>query len=473
MSDQQPEAEFEKLTHHHGRDLTTGSIPRHLIAFSLPMLVGSLLQTAYSFVNAIWVGRYIGKEALAAVTVSLPAVFVLVALAAGLTLSTNILVSQYVGAREYRQVRRVVQTSVVLVLGLSLLLCALGEYFSADLLRLMQTPPDVYHLALPYLRIFLLSLPLSFAIFLIASLLRGTGDSKTPLYFQAVSVVINAVLDPILIFGAFGFPKLGLDGTAWATLIAQSVAVVALFVLIPRLQPLVAPDCLRLRVDLVVARLLVVIGLPAMIQQSMVSMSLLAVVHYVSVYGGTNADAAFGAAIRIDQVAFLPAMTLGMAVSTLTGQNIGAGKVHRVSEVFWWGLLLSGGISLVISLAAMAYPQYFLRIFINDPHVIAIGSDYLRVVSFTYVLYAVMFISNGVINGAGHTFATTLITVAALLLIRIPLAKYLPVYLYQGSVRGIWVAMLLSVGMGMILSLLYYASRRWQQAVIKSAPAGA
>ena len=210
---------------HGGMDLTTGSIPKNLLIFSLPMLAGSVLQTAYSLVNAFWVGKYLGTNALAAVTVSFPAIFVLVALGAGLTIATNILIAQYVGAREWEKLKDVVQTSIIVVVFLSMAFLALGLGYASVILRVVGTPADVFPIALGYIRIYFWTLPFGFGIFLIGAMLRGIGDSRTPLYFQAGAVVLNAMLDPLLIFGVAGFPKLGLNGTAFASIIVQALAV--------------------------------------------------------------------------------------------------------------------------------------------------------------------------------------------------------------------------------------------------------
>lgn len=449
------------------RDLTTGSIPRHLIAFSMPMLAGSLLQTAYSLVNAFWVGKFLGTTALAAITVSLPTVFVLISVAAGLTLATNILIAQYAGARDWQRLKGVVQTSIVIVGGSSFVFLLVGQILAHRLLVLMNTPPEVLPMAVGYLRIFWWTLPFGFGIFLIGAMLRGIGDSQTPVYFQAVSVGINAVFDPVLMFGWLGFPKLGLNGTACASIIAQAAAVVALVIYVRRKRPLVAPEWRRLRIDRATAWLLVRIGLPAMIQQSVVSVSLMVIVSFVSAFG-ENADAAFGAAVRIDQVSFLPALVIGAAISTLAGQNIGARQYARVQQFFRWGLALSIGISAIITVLVVTVPTLFLRVFVNDPAVIAIGAGYLRIVGITYVLYAVLFATNGVINGAGQTSWTTIFSVAGLWGIRLPLAYALPHRMH--SVTGIWWAMLAGAAASALLSLAYYFSGRWKRPLVKITP---
>ena len=444
---------------HYGRDLTTGSVPRHLVAFSLPMLAGSALQVSHSFVNAVWVGRFISEDALAAVTLSQPIIFIVIASAAGLMMAPNILVAQDAGARDWERLQRVVQTSYALFGALSFVMLTLGLWNVEGLLRLLNAPDDVFAMAVQYLRVVLWTLPFSFWLFLIGSMLRGIGDSKTPVYFQAVAVLINAVLDPLLIFGLAGLPRLGLIGTAWATLISQGIAVAGLLIYIAKKRQLVNPHWRRLRIDAATAGLLLRIGLPSAVQQSVVSVSLFGLTRFVAAFGA-DAIAAFGIGMRIDGVAFLPALTMGMATATLSGQNLGARQFGRVHEVFRWGMLMSGGISLLISLGAVSFPEVLMRIFTPEPAVIALGSQYLRIVGLNYALYAVMFVSNGVINGAGHTLITTIISVIALLGVRLPLAWYLGQRL--DSTTGIWYGMLASVGVGMLISLGYYATGAWK-----------
>jgi putative MATE family efflux protein len=447
-----------------GRDLTTGSIPRHLVAFATPMLAANALQTAYSFVNAFWVGRFLGTEALAAVTVSQPVIFVVIASAAGLTLAGNILVAQYYGAREWDRLRQTVQTSVTLVSIASVLLLVVGQLVVRRLLVAINTPADIFAASVSYLHITLWTIPFAFGIFLIASLLRGIGDSRTPVYFQVISLLLNAILDPLLMFGWLGFPRLGLNGTAWATLTAQVLAVIALFFYLPQRRPLVAPDWRRLQLDRATAWLLLWIGVPSMVQQSVVSVSGLFIVSFVSAFGST-ADAAYGAAIRIDGIAFLPALTMGLAVSTLAGQNLGARLFDRVRQTFRWGILLSAGLSALIAAVVIGFPRSFIHIFSTDPEVVAIGAGYLRIVGWTYLLYAVMFASNGIINGSGQTLITTAFSVTSLWGIRLPLAWYLAHRMH--SVRGIWWGMLSSVFFGMLFTLAYYATGRWKRVVVR------
>ncbi|MCX6376680.1 MAG: MATE family efflux transporter, partial [Armatimonadetes bacterium] len=363
----------------HGRDLTTGSIPRHLIAFAMPMLAGSALQTGYSIINAVWVGRGLGTTAMAAVTVSFPIFFILMAVAFGLTMAASILTSQSYGAKDWPQLKRVVNNSLILTTVVGIAFTLVGHFSAEHLLRLIDTPREVLPMAAEYLRIFLWAMPFMFWSFLIASLLRGTGDSKTPLYFQAVFVALTAVLDPLLMFGWLGFPKLGLNGTAVATIITNAGTVISMLVYLHLKDHSLAPDWLHIRADWETTWLTLRIGVPSMVQQGLVSIGAMVIIGLVNAYG-ENGAAAYGAAMRIDQLAFMPALTLGMAVSTLAGQNIGAKEYDRVKEVFRWGLVLSCGITAVCSVLVVSIPGFILRAFLTDPVVIGVGVHYLRIV---------------------------------------------------------------------------------------------
>jgi putative MATE family efflux protein len=451
----------------HGRDLTTGSIPRLMIAFTLPMLAGTLLQTAYSFINVFWVGRYLGTEALAAITMSLPVIFALLPIGAGLTMATGILVAQHFGARNMRDVRRVVDSSTVLIGAVSLLLTIVGQVLAPQIIHLLGTSPDVHPLAVGYLRIMLLSLPFGFGMFLARSTLQGIGDSTTPLYFVTVSVALTAILDPILMFGWLGFPRLGLNGTAWATLFTHVAALAALILYMHWRKTPVSPAWRNLQVDWATTWTTIRIGVPAAMQQSLVSIGMLFVIGLVNSYG-TTATAAFGVASRIDQLAFMPAMTFSMAISTLTGQNIGAGKMHRIREIFGWGVVFSSGFTVIASLLAIFVPHAIMSLFAGETAVIEMGADYLRIVGIFYLFFAFTFACNGIINGAGHTLVTTVISLVSLWVVRVPFAYLLSSRL--DSVNGIWYAIAASFVASMLVSMAFYLSGYWKRPIINRQP---
>ena len=441
-----------------GTDLTTGSIPKHIWAFSLPMLIGSFLQTAYSFVNAIWVGQFLGTQALAAVTVSFPVIFVVFGFGLGMTLATNILISQAYGAKKFDELRLITDSSVILVFGISVFFAIFGWIFSPEILSAMNTPPDVLHLAVDYLRIFVLSLPFAFGMFLIRSMLQGVGDSKTPLYFLLGSVLLTAALDPVLIFGKFGFPKLGLNGTAWATLFSETMALILASLYLNHSRAPISIRWPHLKHLGPITAKTIRIGLPSSVQQCLLSIGFVLITGIVNSYGEL-ATAALGAASRIDMIVFMPAMSFGMAISTLTGQNLGAGRLDRVRQIFKWGCLFTAAITLTITLIVEVFPELLLRIFTPDVTVISMGASYLHIVGISYLFFALMFISSGVINGAGATLSTTIISLVSLWVVRVPGAYYLSQHLK--SVTGVWYAVSFSFALSMVASMAYYFSGHW------------
>ncbi len=453
-----------------GRDLTVGSIPRHLLGFSMPMLMGAFLQNAYAIVNGVWVGHGLGEEELAAVTVTMPVHFLLVSLAIGLTNAASILVSQAYGARDWDQVRRVVRNSVVLVGVSSCALLVVGICLAGWGLELIRTPPEILEMSTSYLKLFLWTLPLGFGFFLLASFLRGAGDSATPLYFQAVAVGLATLLDPILMFGWLGCPALGVNGTAWSSIAAQAVGLLGLAIWLQRKRHVVAPDWLRLGADWPTTVLTLRIGIPSMIQMSIISLTQGAIMGVINSFG-TAAASGFGAAMRVETLALLPALTIGGAISSLAGQNIGARRYDRVSEVFRWGIALCGTIMVVVVLLAETMPGLLVRAFVNESDVVAVGVSYLRIVGAGYLLFSFFFVSNGVINGAGHTLATTLISLTALWGVRVPLAWHMSGPRAMDRIEGVWYAILISSIVGLSLSLGYYYSGLWKRAIGRPAAA--
>lgn len=445
-----------------GRDLTTGSVARNLLFFSVPMLLGNAIHTAYSIINTAWVGNGLGAESMAAITVSFPIVFVLIAVAGGLTLATNILVSQAFGAKNLSRVRTIAQNSFLLTAMVSVVCLVVGRLTAALLVRATNTPADVVPIAVSYLRLFLFITPFMFGIFHLSSVLRGVGDSKTPLYFQAASLLLTGILDPILMFGWLGAPRLGLNGTAVATIIATTLAFVTLSAYLRRIGHIAAPAWGRWKLDAALSRLTLKIGLPSMLQQSFVAVGILLIVGLVNGFGA-HCAAAYGVGMRIDQLAFMPAMAMGMAASTLAGQNIGALRFNRVGAVLRWAILIAFLLTLPGSIATLAIPRHLMGLFTPDADVVETGAHYLRIAGVSYLFVAVMFSTNGVINGSGHTIPTTIFTLVVFYAVRIPLAVLLSRRL--GHVEGIWYAILASYTIGVTMGLTYYRSGLWKKPV--------
>lgn len=446
-----------------GMNFTEGSIPKHLLLFSWPMFAGNVLQAVYNLVDSVWVGRFVGPEGLGAVSVSFPILFALIALVMGVTMATTTLVAQYQGANQPEMVQRVNSNSMLLLLYLGTITAIIGLFVQRPLLQLINTPAEIIDMAAAYLGIFLLGLPFMFIYNVVGAILRGMGDSRTPLRFLVYATVLNIVLDPIFIAGLGPIPAMGVGGAALATIIAQAVAAYL------SVRYLLQTGMMKFSgwgVDIELAKTTFRIGIPAGLQQTLVSLSIITVSSIVNLYGA-SVVAGFGAAMRLEQFAFFPAMSVGLAVSALVGQNLGAGKDERVGQIVWWSSALGGGITAVVALIVYTVPEPILRLFTTDPEVLAHGAEYLRIMAWSYVPFALMFTIGGVMRGAGDTTANMLITLGTLWIVRVPLAWYLS-GIDELGIRGVWLAMMISPMAGSLLNYLYYRTNRWKRKVVVS-----
>ncbi|MDG5815698.1 MATE family efflux transporter [Chitinispirillales bacterium ANBcel5] len=448
-----------------GNDLTQGSIPRHLLTLALPMLIANLLNTGYQIVDAIWIGRIVGKEAIGAVAVSFPVVFIFIGVAVGATVATTILVSQYYGARNYKKVEEIISTSFILSVVFGVIISISGIMFNEHILKLMGTPEALHQLASSYLRLTFAGLTVLYLSYLVTSILRGLGDTKTPLLFTAIGVTVNAILDPLFIIGIGPFPKMGLDGAALASILSSFVALLLAFGYLKKKGLGKSFKVANLKFSRKLAAAICKIGFPSMIQQSAISIGMFAVISYVNRFGEI-ATAAFGAGHRIEAVAFLPAMSIGLAVSSISGQNLGAGNFDRVHKTFRWGLLFTVSVSAFLSINFLIFANQLLSMFTTDQSVIDIGSGYLRIVGPSTIMFAVMYVSNGVINGAGHTITTLVFTVISIWGIRVPLSATLS--RTSLGITGIWIAFAASFFVTMCISLWWYYSGKWKKITIKA-----
>ena len=451
-----------------GKDLTSGSVPIHLLRFAVPMLLGNLFQVGYSIVNAIWIGHIVGENGVGATAVSLPIQFILISLASGVTMATTILVSQYYGSKNFNGVERVIDNSVSLALIITVVLTALGIYYGDFLLRLMDTPQDIYDVASSYLTITLSGFIFVYFGILFDSILRGMGDSVTPLFFKGAGLLLNTVLDPFLIIGIGPFPKLGLNGAAYASNIAAAFSVIVALVYFYRKSHVIKIryNALKLYSDLTLKTFK--IGFPSAVQMSLWAIGMASITSYVNAFGAAAINA-YGAVGRIDSFAILPALSIGMATSALTGQNLGARKPQRVYEIVKWGVFITSTITIIITTVVVGIPGTLLKAFGfgDDPVGIEIGVSYLQIIGSCYVLFALMFVFNGVINGAGQTMITLVLSVFSLWGVRVPLAYFLSKT--SMGITGIWIAVVVSITVTVCFSFCYFLSGKWKTSVVHEA----
>jgi len=436
------------------RDLSVGKESRLIFQFATPMLLGNMFQQLYNVVDSIIVGKYIGKEALAAVGSSFPIIFTLISFIIGIAIGSTVIISQYFGAKDYEKVKRAIDTLYIFIFFASLFVSFLGIYFSEDIFKLIGLPADVVPQADRYLDIYLSGLVLFFGFNATSAILRGLGDSKTPLYFMIVATLMNIGLDFLFVVG-FGW---GIEGAASATIVAQGGAFISAIIYLNRTHEIINLSWRKMVFDRELFKANIRIGLPIGLQQSFVALSMMVMYWLVNPFG-TNSVAAYSVVFRIDSFAAMPAMNFAAALSTFVGQNLGANKPERIRRGLISTIVMTSIFAFTITSIALLFAGPLMRLFTSDPEVIRIGMDYLYIVSPFYVVFTAMFTIGGVMRGAGDTMIPMLITFVALWVIRIPLCYYLSLDL---GVIGIWWGIPGAWLTGAILSYIYYLTGKWK-----------
>lgn len=438
------------------KDFTTGNEGKTILRFTIPMLLGNVFQQLYQVVDSIIVGQFLGKEALASVGSSFPVVFTLISLVIGITSGGTIVIAQYFGARNPEKVKASISTLYIFLFWSSIILTIIGISTSDLVFRLLKLPENLLSDAKLYLNIYFLGMVGFFGFNATSAILRGLGDSKTPLFFLIISTVTNIILDLLLII-VF---KMGVAGAAIATIISQGGVFIIAAIYLNRTHEVISLTWKDLVFDKEIFRSTIRIGLPTGIQHTVVSLGMAFIQGIVNSFG-TNVIAGYSAAMRIDLLASLPATNFGLALSTFVGQNIGAGKIERVSSGLKSTLLMSGVASVIGSLLVVFFGDIFISMFIKKEEfeVIRAGHEYLIVVGSFYLIFSTMFVINGVLRGAGDTVIPMFITLFSLWIIRIPLSVWLSKYFAE---TGIWWAISFSWVVGMIFSYFYYRTGRWK-----------
>jgi putative MATE family efflux protein len=440
------------------KELTSGNEARLIFNFAIPMLLGNLFQQLYNIVDTIIVGNFLGKEALAAVGASFPIVFTLISLIIGVASGGTIVIAQYFGAGDHKSVKRAIHTVYIFLTIASVVLTLVGIPLTDQIFRLIRLPEEIMPEATTYMSIYLSGLIAFFGFNATSAILRGLGDSKTPLYFLMISTLFNIGFDLlfILVF------QWGIAGAAVATVISQAGAFLTAVIYLHRNHKLIDFNLPEWQFDRKIFWQSLRIGLPTGLQQTFVSLGMMAIMAIVNTFG-TNVIAGYAAAIRIDSLAILPAMNFAAALSTFVGQNIGAGRSDRVRRGLIATLLMSSAVSLTVMAVVILFKYQLIGMFTKDPEVIRIGAEYLLIVSSFYLLFTAMFKINGVLRGAGDTLIPMFITLTSLWVIRIPFAWY---FSRSMGETGIWWSVPASWGVGLILSFFYYLTGRWKTKVV-------
>ena len=436
-------------------DMTSGSPYRLIISFTLPMLLGNIFQQLYNMVDSIVVGNVIGDQALAAVGTGFPIIYMLSSLFMGIGTGATVMISQYYGARDLEKVDHTINTIYMALLVGVVPLTLIGVFLSEPLLRLMQVPDDgTLEMAKTYMIIIFIGVIGNLGFNINAGILQGFGDSRTSLLFLMIATVMNIVLDL-----AFTIPiPMGVAGVALATIIAQIASwLFGVFYINRRYDFIrIRPRRSNFRKTLFVQAMR--LGIPSGIQQALFSIGIMFMQSLVNSYGSTFM-AGFNGANKIDTFAFLPVQSLSNALTTYTGQNIGAGNQHRVKEGLKASVIMSVVCCLVVGVLLYPTSAFMMRMFSQNPEVIDAGVAYLHGVLPFYFLLALSFMFNSVLRGAGDMLVPMISSFIRLWLARLP-AAYLLAYLFEKE--SIYYSYAIGWALGVIISGLYYATGKWK-----------
>jgi len=440
------------------KDLTNGNERKLIFQFALPMLLGNVFQQLYNIVDSIIVGNFIGKEALAAVGASFPIIFAMIALIIGIASGATIIIAQFFGARDFQIVRKMIDTLFIFLFFASILVTFIGITFTEQILRIIQLPEEIIPGAKDYLSIYLAGIIVFFGFNGISAILRGLGDSKTPMYFLIISTVMNIGFDLlfVLVF------KWGIKGVAIATILSQGIAFISAIIYLNSTHKIIRFSLKNLTFDKDLFKKSFRIGMPTGIQHTFVSLGTMAVMTIVNLFG-TNVIAAYSVVIRINSIASLPAMNFAAALATFVGQNLGAGKIHRAKNGLKETIFMSSLVSVSVSILVIVFGEFLMTLFTPDTEVIRIGKEYLKIVGSFYVIFSIMFSIGGALRGAGDTLIPMFITLLSLWLIRVPVAFFLSRSIDE---TGIWWAFPIGWLAGATFSYLYYLTGRWKTKVV-------
>ena len=434
-------------------NFTEGNIFKQLIIFSGPIMLANLLQTSFQFIDSLWIGNLLGADALGAVAISSAIIFTMLSFVIGLNNATLTILSQQVGRGSEEGLKSYLNAFIVVLTLLAILFTVVGFFLSEQMLKLLGTPADILPLANNYLRITFIGILFLFGYNFISTVLRAIGDSKSPLRFVLIAVILNTFLDPLFISGI----NLGIEGAALATIVSQGIAFIygMYYILRNKLVPFQIPYVPKLEE----VKLILQLGIPAGLQMSVISAGSAAIMSVVATFGSAVVGG-FGAAQRIDSIVMLPAHALGTAVNSMAGQNIGSQNWRRVHQIAKYGLLYNLAVMAFIGLLVFIFAEYAVLMFIREEDAVSFATTYLRIMAVCFPLLGINFILNGVVRASGAMYQVLVLNIISFWVLRYPLT-YLFSHIY-GEI-GIAIGHGVSFFISSLLAAGYYKFGKWKQ----------
>lgn len=441
------------------QDLTTGDSGKVLFRYTIPMFISVAFQQIYNIADSMIAGRFAGENALAAVGASYPVTMIFMAVAIGCNIGCSVVISQLFGAKQYRQLKTAVSTVLLMGVILSVLLTVVGLFTTPSMMRMIQTPDNIFRDGVLYLRIYIGGFVFLFLYNVATGMFNSLGDSKTPLYFLIGSSIGNILLD-LLFVAVF---KWGVAGVAWATFLAQGVAcILVLLIFRIRLKEIDALSESAVDWDKgkrpalfsgVMLYKIALVAVPSILQQSFVSVGNIFIQSLVNSYG-SDVIAGYSAAIKLNTFVITGFTTVGNGVSGFTAQNLGAGQIRRIREGFRAGIKLAVGIAICFSVLYFFLGRVMMRLFLEnvDGTAMQAGFMFLRVVAPFYVVVSLKLVADGVLRGA-EAMRYFMISTFTDLILRVILAYILS---YRFASTGIWLSWPVGWSVATVLSLYFY-----------------
>lgn len=442
-------------------DTTKGPITKNMMKLAWPIAVSNLANVFYNIADTLFVGQLENSaEAISAVTVAFNVVFLLVAFAIGLSTATTSLISQFYGAKDQEQLEKTVHTSLLVICTLAFIVTITGIATKQWIFKLLQTDPSVIPLADEYFTIIMFGMFFMFTFFVLQSMLRGVGDTKSPMIAGVVANIINIILDPFLIYGWLFFPKLGVAGAAYATVFARFLLTLYLFYRV------LQKDCplgVRFRhfsIDWKIAKEIFRIGIPSSLSEMSVAFGTMLILGRVNTFGPIT-TAAHGIGNRFDSIMYLPMTALGQASATMVGQNLGARQRDRAYKTASGSMRFSFFSTLAASVIFILLAKPLLSLFTNDKEVVELGVFYFYYHFSFFCFLALRVVMLHSFYAAGDSRSAFITTVISLFLLRVPLA-YLFSYTTLGA-KGLWLGMGISYLLTIVFMYIIFRRKKWME----------
>ncbi len=439
---------------------------QRFLIFLLPLMLSNILQALSGTINSIYIGQLLGVEALASISTFFPIMILLISFIVGLASGSTVLIGQAYGARNMRKVKEVAGTTLTSAFILGLVVAVIGVFFTESLMRLLGAPENVLADSISYGRIVLIGMPGFFIFMIVTTVLRGVGDTTTPLFALILSIGVGLIVTPALILGWGGLPQIGVDAAAIAFIIGFVVVLVFLFFYLRWRKSPLAPDAELLhdlKIDLPLLGTILRLGIPAGIQMVVSSIAALVVVGIVNRFG-SDATAAYGAVNQVLSYIQFPAMSIMIATSIFGAQAIGAGQQTQLRRIVRTGLMMNLIITGSLVIVAYIFSQKLVELFITSPDVIELTETLLHIVLWSTVLFGFGGVLSGMMRASGDVFIPMLLSLGTILIVEVPLALYL-----SGTtlgLSGIWWAYSASFTTMLVVQASYYWFF-WRQKPIK------